>query len=277
MDRYRINGEIVVTNLSREELGHRVAAAAGTIKTMCGIGNNAAWSCCLEVMDKLKEHPNFRQRVKQGFKGAMEEFKAYERNLVYAQHNRLFHLADLTPEYRKRYGDISDREYYEYWCGTGATAYSQNKGWINNLWNKFRMSLIRHKVPNEDVTAWAMTACAMLRLAECIFTNNIGVCVADYDIPRALIEEIFGGLNLKRVADRWDAALTMLEPKTSGYDLDEDESKNIQFGLDQLMEIWTSTGTMHDALAETTEAYSEVFRTKGEQKKALRMIAELGR
>ena len=41
------------------------------------------------------------------------------------------------------------------------------------------------------------------------------------------------------------------------------------------MEQWTSTATMTDALAETTEAHDDVFRTKGEQKKALRQIAEM--
>lgn len=274
LTRWKVHGEIIASNLSKEEMGCRVAKASGTIKTMCGIANNAAWACCLEVMDKLKGHPNFRHRVKKGFMGAMEEFNVYERNLVYAQHNRLFHLADLTPEYRKRYGNITDREYYEYWCGTGATAYAQNKGWINNLWNKYRLSLIRHKIPNEDATAWAMTAMAALRLAECIYRNNIDVCVQDYAIPKALLEEIFGGLNMKNVADRWDAALSLLEPKTEGYELDEDEVKNIQFGLDQLMEKWTDISTLCDALTETTQAYSEVFRTKGEQKKALRKIAE---
>lgn len=273
--RWKVNGQIIASELSREEMASRVGKSSALIKMMCGIGNNAAWACCLEAMDQLRRHPRFRHRVKQVFKAAMEEFKAYERRLVYATENRLFHLDDLTPEYRKRYGNISDREYYEYWCSTGATAYSQKRMWAMNLWNKYRLSLIRHKVPNEGIVAWGMTADAALRLAQCIYENNIKVCACDYEVPQPLLEVIFGGLNVKRVADKWDAALMMLEPLTDTYELEDIEQKNIQLGLDQLMEEWTSMATAVDALTETTEAYDDVFRTKGEQKKALRQIAEM--
>ena len=275
MTKWKVNGQVISTELSREEMAKRVSKSSALIKMMCGIGNNAAWACCLEAMDQLRQHPNFRHKVKQGFNAAMEGFKAYERCLVYATENRLFHLDDLTPEYRKRYGNISDREYYEYWCSTGATAYSQKRVWALNLWNKYRLSLIRHKVPNEELVAWGMTADAALRLAQCIYENNIKVCACDYEVPRLLLEVIFGGLNVKRIADKWDAALMMLEPLTDTYELEDIEQKNIQLGLDQLMEEWTSMATAVDALTETTEAYDDVFRTKGEQKKALRQIAEM--
>lgn len=275
LTKYNINGKVIAVTYSRETLANKVAAASSVIKSMCGIANNAAWACCLEAMDALRQHPNYRHRVKKSFNDAMEEFKAYERNLIYAERNRLFHVADLTPQYRKRYGDITDREYYEYWSSTGATAYYRNKGWVLNLWNKYRISLLQHKVPHEEQLAWAMTACATLRLAECVYDNELDVCVEVHDVPKELISEIFGGLNVQRIADRWQTALTMLEPKAEDYELDEDEQKNIQFGLDQLMECWTSEATICNALTETTEAYGEVFRTQGEQKKALRMIAQM--
>lgn len=275
MDRYRIKGEIIATHLSREELGRRVSKSSALIKMMCGIGNNAAWACCQEATDHLRRHPNFRHKVKQGFNAAIEEFNAYERRLVYATENRLFHLDDLTPEYRKRYGNITDRDYYEYWCNTGATAYKQKRVWAVNVWNKYRLSLIRHKVPHEEEVAWGMAACACLRLAQYIYEQNIKVCANDHEVPEQLLEVIFGGLNMKAIADKWDKALMLLEPKTEGYELEDIEAKNIQLGLDQLMEQWTSTATMTDALAETTEAHDDVFRTKGEQKKALRQIAEM--
>lgn len=275
MEKYNINGHIIATHINSDELGHRVGKSSALIKTMCGIGNNAAWACCLEAMDHLRRHPRFRHQVKHGFKAAMEEFKAYERRLVYATENRLFHLDDLTPEYRKRYGDITDREYYEYWCNTGATAYAQKRVWAVNVWNKYRLSLIRHKVPHEEEVSWGMAACACLRLAQFIYEQNIKVCANDYEVPAQLLEVIFGGLNVKPIADKWDKALMLLEPKTEGNELEDIEAKNIQLGLDQMMEQWTSTATMTDALAETTEAYNDVFRTKGEQKKALRQIAEM--
>ncbi len=275
LTKWKVHGEIMVSNLSREDMANRVSAASALIKTMCGIGNNAAWSCCLEAMDHLRQHPNFRHHVKKGFNAAMEEFKQYERRLVYANENRLFHLGDLTPEFRKRYGNISDREYYDYWCSTGATAYAQKRTWAVNLWNKYRLSMLHHGVPHEDIVAWGMVGSASLRLAQCIYENNIEVAVQDHGIPKPLLEVLFGGLNIKTVADRWDAALPLIEPRTNGYELDDAEVLNIQLGMDQLAEEWTSMATMTDALTESTEAYNEIFRTQGEQKKALRLIAEM--
>lgn len=273
--KYKANGQIVTSTLSSVEMADAVGRSSAHIKTMCGIGNNAAWTCCLEALDHLRRHPNYKHRVKQGFKAAMEAFMAYERRLVYATNNRLFHIDDLMPEHRKRYGNISDREYYDYWCATGATAYARERAWAVNLWNKYRLSLIRHKVPHEEDVAWGMAACTCLRLAQCIYENSVMVCEREHGVPAVLLEDIFGSLSLKPVAERWDKALMALEPFTETYDLDDDERKNIQFGLDQMMEKWTDTNTMAGALAESTEAYDEVFRTKGEQKKALRQIAEL--
>ena len=268
----RVNGEKIVLPMTQEELTERVAKVAGLVKTMTGIGNNAAWATCLDAMDQLKKHPRFRHLVKREFNSALLEFKAYERQLIYTETNRLFCVADLTPEYRKRYGNITDREYYDYWAATGATAYAQKRQWMTNLWNKFRLSLIGHKVPNPDTVAWGMAADACLKLAVCIYDNAVRVGVEDYGIPRQLLDAIFGDLKINEIEKRWDRALMMLEPFTETYDLTELEQKNIQLGLDQLQEEWTSCATLRGALSETTEAYEEVFRTKGEMKKALRFI-----
>jgi len=275
MQAFKVNGQVIVTELSQAEIVKNVARASALIKTMCGIGNNAAWACCLEAMDYIRQHPNYRHKVKKAFHDVMEAFKAYERKLIYTSKNRLFHLDDLTPEYRKRYAAITDREYYDYWASTGATAYMRKRQWVTNLWNKYRVSLVHHAMPNATITAWSMTACAALRLAQAIWENNVRVCVNEYKVPEPLLKELFGDLNLKAIADKWDSAITRLSPETIGYELESTEQKNIQNGLDQLMEEWTSVATMTDALAETTEAYDEVFRTKGEQQKALRLIADM--
>lgn len=261
--------------MAKETLERAVSDSAAMVKTTCGIGNNAAWSVALEALDHVRKHPRYKHGVKQAFLSAVQEFKNYECELVYATENRLFHVADLTPEYRKRYGDITDREYYEFWCSTGASAYVQKRVWVTNLWNKFRLSLIGHKVQHPDEVAWGMAASAALLLATCMYDNSVRVCVEDYKVPRQLVDGIFGKLNMIAVAKKWDKALMMLEPFTATYDLTELEQKNIQQGLDQLQEQWTSTATYTGALTEAVDAYEEVFRTKGEQKKALRLIAEM--
>lgn len=264
-------------NVTVKELETKVATASGFIKTMTGIANNAAWQCCLDALDRLRLHPSYasRQNVRYAFITAMEEFRRYERNLLYAEKNRLFHVADLHESTRKKYGNISDKEYYEYWCATGATAYTQKKEWIANLVNKYLISFTQHGIPHAEIIAWGITAEAMLTLAVCLYRNNLQVSADQYGIPLTLLQDIFQGLNMERVRKRWSEAMQAIEPATKGYELSDGEQRNIQMGLDQLQEHYTSIATMTDAMQETTEAYDDIFRTKGEQKKMLRMIAEI--
>ncbi len=275
MYKYNVNGQVITTPFTREEIAMRVGKSSAYIKTVVGIGNNAAWAAALEAHDHARKHPNYRHKVKHAFKAAMAAFTAYEHRLLYADRNRLFRLSDLTPEFRKRYGDITDREYYDYWAATGATAYATKRVWATNIQNKFRLSLLSHGVPHPDLVAWPMTASACLLLAEAIFDNAVDVCVHDFEVPKALLQAIFGQLNVHDITKRWDAAVSLLEPMTDTYHLDAHEQRNIQLGLDDLQEQWTSVATLTDALAETTEAYGEVFRTQGEHKKALRQVAEM--
>ena len=261
--------------MTKDELTKRVAHVSAAIKVVTGITNNAAYAACLEAIDHVRMHRNYRHTVKRAFKDALDEFKAYEHRLIYSEQNRLFRLNDLTPEYRKRYGDITDREYYEFWCATGASAYQQKHPWVMNLWNKFRLSLIAHKIPNEDIVAWPMAADACLLLAVAVHENWIKVGTAEYGIPDILMKEVFGQLSLEEVEKKWAKALSMFEPLTDGYELTSLEQKNIQMGLDQLQEEWTSMATIRGGLNEAIEAYDEVFRTRGEQKKALRQVAEM--
>lgn len=276
MLRLQINGNVLATKWNQEELTERVARASSLIKTMAGIGNNAAWAACLEALDHVQKHPAYRHRIKAMFKAAADAFRQYEHRLIYAETDRLFRLDDLTPEYRKRYGDITDREYFDFWAATGATTYSEKRQWVMNLWNKYRVSLMRHKMKHECEVAWAMTGEACLRLAEAVVENSIKTCALDYEVPEALLHAIFDQLSVKAVADRWEQAVYMLTGKDYQYELEDYEQKNIQLGLDQLMEEWTSVATLTLSLYETTEAYDDVFRTPGEQKKALRQIQQMG-
>lgn len=275
MLKLRIGRKTAATQMTKDELTLRVANVSAAIKVVAGIVNNAAYSACLEAIDHVRAHKNYRHQVKRAFKDAIDEFKAYEHRLIYAEQNRLFKLDDLTPEYRKRYGNITDREYYEFWCATGASAYTQKRPWVMNLWNKFRLSLISHKVPNEGIVAWPMAADACLLLAVAVYENWLRVGVEEYGIPDILMKEIFGQLSLGTVEKKWSKALSMLEPLTDGYELTSLEQKNIQMGVDQLQDEWTSLATIRGGLNEAIEAYDEVFRTKGEQKKALRQVADM--
>ena len=104
-----------------EEIVKAVSNAAAIFKLVCGVGNNAAWLVMMEGYDHARRCKAFRRSLKGGhmvgwyFKKAVNDFKDYERQLLTTGKNRMFHVADMTEDVRRKYGDISDAQYYEFW------------------------------------------------------------------------------------------------------------------------------------------------------------------
>ena len=259
-----------------------MTAAASTVKLVCGVGNNAAWLVVLEAYGHAKQHRRFNQNIKGGkrvswfFNRVMKLYHEYEHRLVDAQHNRLFHVADMDEKTRRKYGEgITDREYYDFWAARGNPCYSKTHPLVTSLWNKYRLSLQHNDVPDADKVAWVMVGQAALELAVTMYDLAIDECEKGYGIPRSLLEYIFGQFSMKEIASEWYRAMMTLAPEIGPIvpsDLDE---KNIDLGIRQLMEAWLDYDTLYASTADTVAEYDEVFRTRGFQKKALREIAEV--
>jgi succinate dehydrogenase/fumarate reductase flavoprotein subunit len=87
------------------------------------------------------------------------------------------------------------------------------------------------------------------------------------------VRNLFKDFSLHRVREAWTRALDMTEPLH--YELDEVEKRNINLGIVQLAETWANPDYMYDSVSESLPDYAEIFRTKGEMKKALRNIEEV--
>lgn len=267
-----------------------MAKAAGVVKLICGVGNNAAWQVVLHALTEingnkidpkdpegnrhLPPHPRYRHEVKQAFKRAVDAFHEYERQLIHANQNRMFHMADNTERIRKMYGDITDRQYYEFWASIGGPAFSKTKPLITSLWNKHRLSLLNHGVGEADKVAWVLTAMAALELAEQLYEKAIRECIDVYKLPGRIVRGVFGQFSMNRITELWRKALMMLAPETE-FELEPTEKRNIEMGLTQLCEAWLDPALLYNSTMESVEDYDEVFRTRGYQKKALREIAEV--
>ena len=265
-----------------------MSSAAGVVKLICGVGNNAAWQVVLHALTEINgkkidpkdpegnrhmpPHPRYHHEVKRAFKLSIDAFHDYERQLIYAEQNRMFHMADKTDRIRKMYGDITDREYYEFWASIGWPSFIKTKPLITSLWNKHRISLLNHGVSEADKVAWVLTAMAALELADQLYEKAIRECI-NYGLPERMVRNVFCQFSLKPVKDKWRRALLMLAPDTE-YELEPTEKRNIELGLTQLCEAWLDPSLLYDSTIETAEECDEVFRTKGYQKKALREIAE---
>ena len=251
-----------------------MAAAAGLVKFICGVANNAAWLVALEALDHARRCRDYRGNVKYRFKQSVAAYHDYERNLIHNKNNRMFCVADMTPDIRKKYGNITDREYYDFWTATGAQAYAKTKPMITSLWNKYRLSLQSHNVKESEHLAWVMTATAALELAVNLYKRAIKDIVESYKLPRHLVEYVFSQFSLEPVKKRWNDAMLSLSPHVD-YTISGMEERNIVHGLEQLQEAWTDTSVLYDSASETVAEYEEVFRTPGEQKKVMREIANI--
>lgn len=261
--------------LTYEETVQRMGNAAAVVKLITGVANNAAWLVTLNALDHARRCPNYRHRTKHLFMETVRALKQYEKRLIYASENRMFHLADMSDRVRKKYGDITDREYYDFWTGMGNAAYERTLPLLTSLQHKYRKSLDREGVPEADHVAWVMVAMAALDLAVQMYRRAIDECVNGYQLPRRMVEQVFGQFSLAEVADRWRKALIALCPGTDQIKPTPTDERNIELGLEQLCQAWADPTTLYGSTMDTVEEYKEVFRTKGEQKKSLREIAEV--
>ena len=263
-----------MTEEQYNELTRKMARAAGVMKLICGVANNAAWLVVLDGYDQARLCQRYRHEVKRAFKLAIEAWHDYERRLVHATENRMFHLADMDEKARKTYGDITDRQYYDFWASVGGPAYQKTRPLITSLWNKHRLSLLNHHVKDADKVAWVITAQATLELAEQLYEKAIRECINGYGLPEWMVRGVFGQFSLKTVSERWRRALMMLAPETE-FELEPTEKRNIEMGLTQLCEAWLDPSLLYNSTMESVEDYDEIFRTHGYQKKAMREIAEV--
>ena len=235
----------------------------------------------MDGYDQAKRCKAFRRSLKGGhmvgwyFKKAVNDFKDYERQLLTTEKNRMFHVADMTEDVRRKYGDISDAQYYEFWKGVGGVAYAKTRPHITSLWNKYRVSLIKHDVKDAEHVAWVMTAQAAIDLSLAMYESAMKECQTGMNLHRKLLDGIFGQFSLKTVSKDWMRELMLLAPETDDFQLDSTEERNIDLGLQQLMDAWLDPELLYSSASGAVDEYDEIFATKGFVKKVQREIAEV--
>jgi len=282
-----------VGNIDREELERQVSQCSGFVKMMCGVANNCAIqvvNMCRSHIEDIRDkesykkqpkrpHPGYKHRAKLLFRQFFQEWHKMESALLYPStgETRFFHVADMPEGARKKYGTMTDAQYFEFWKGTGALAYQKSLPMVTSLHNKFRLSLERHGVKHAQQTAWAMTADAVLQLACETFDRSMRSCheVLPY-LGLSFVENLWKAFSPKRPAETWRKAMLLMVPECDGYKLDSDEKRNIALGLEQLRELWLSSDLPFDATIAAVEDYDEdIFRTRGEAKKSIRELSEM--
>ena len=245
------------------------------MKLICGVGNNAAWAVALDAIDHIRRHPRYKQMTKRRFKETMDAFRAYEGTLLCPGDGiRFFDVSDMPEMTRKKYGDITDRDYYEMWAGVGCAAYKSTYPLVTSLQNKFRLSLQKHGIAHPEIIAWGMTAATCLELSVVMYGSVLDDIETQMPRFTRQLRSVFSPFSLDRIARLWQRALISLCPEADGYELESGERRNIELGVEQLQEAWDNIDTIYTSTAKAVEQYDEIFRTKGEVKKALLEISE---
>ena len=264
-----------------EEIVKAVGNAAAIFKLVCGVGNNAAWVVMMEGYGHARRCKAFRRSLQGGhtigwyFKRAVNDFYQYERHLLTTQTNRMFHMADMSDDVRRKYGNISNEEYYEFWKGVGVVAYHKTKPLITSLVNKYRLSLLDHGVKDAEHVAWVMAAQAALDLAGAMYESAMKECENGLELHRKVLDEVFNQFSLKTISKDWMRALMLLAPETDPIKLSDVEERNIDFGLQQLMEAWLDPELLYSSASGAVDDFNEIFASNGFVKKVQREIAEV--
>lgn len=278
-----------------KNLEHTIAQCAGFVKMMCGVSVNCALLITKDALDKIADvraqsdyemtpwhpHPNYKTyRVKGLFNQFEKEKRSYFSHLLCPPTGgvRFFDLKDMPEEARRKYKTMTNREYFEFWKSTGAHAYLKSQPLIGSLHNKFRVSLLNHGVPYPELVAWGLVGASVLELAQETWQRAMRSVQEACDNLLILqdIERIYKPFSPQRMSIAWQCALKYLSPEADTYKLDDQETRNIALGLDQLRELWISTDLPFDATIQAVDDYSDdIFATKGYAKKAMRELAEM--
>lgn len=261
-----------ITSESEQEITERVWKASGMVKTMCAMPNNVAYIMLYNALDKVKKHPRFRFQIKRNFCNASNEYRRYEKNLYSAAQNRMFHVGDLHPDTRKRYGNITDRDYFELWQDMGSTGYHLALPHLQALTHKFRLSLRKHNVPEADIICHLLTAQSVIDIALTFHRSAMQLCEQDFKVPKQFIPLLYDQFSLARVATAWERAVVSLSPEH--YPLTDMEVKNVMLSVRDISDTFAKQDNMLQAVMESVERNEELFRTKGEMKKVLRICIE---
>ena len=276
-----------------EELNRLVGQMSGFVKMMMGVADNVALTVMRHANDQIidrrsdddykvkprQAHPGYRQQAKRSMREAMDEVVRWRTRLLYPSQGelRFSHVDDMPEEARRKYGAMTDQEYFELWMATGAGAYQKSLPLVRSLHYKFLRSMESHGVHAAAQTAWGLTALTILQLAVETFERSMRSVneAMEGRLPPALMERIYQPFSLKRVADLWQQGLVLLSPETAVYQLSTAEERNIELGVEQLRELWISPTTPFESLAGAVNDYDELFASKSVRRSVLSDINQM--
>ena len=271
------------TEEETNRLFEEIVAAAGFIKLETGVVNNAAWAACLDAYELLKPLKNrFNRNVKgggtagDGYKRCFKALKDYQRNLLYTQNNRFFHVADMTDDARSFYSEnMTDEEYYDFWASFGFKAYDANKAFLTCLVNKLKLVYEHGGIKDAEAAAWSMGAYMTLSIATESYSFTVKETARRLERPISGWQSLFRGFDLSHVEKLWGAAHKDMFPELAKLEFTELEYQNIRISVNQWGDRLLRGKTLEESrMATVADFADDIFRTKGCAREVMRGLAE---
>lgn len=259
------------------DVEHAVALASGVVKIVVGVANGVAMISVGNSLDRVKKSRYFRHRIKSAWREVEKVRMQYRSALIYppAGEMRFFHVDDMPENTRRRYGNISDADYFEFWECTGEQCYAENEAFISSLANKYRKSFLSHGVPDAELKGHLASTAALLNISITAFKWSVKDVAAAYGLPEKWLYDIYKPFCLQPVFDKWTNALDLTSPETDNYDLDEIEERDIAYGIDTLEIRIINPKKIFESIGFTAGQFGDLYATKGQMKKTQREIAEM--
>lgn len=260
--------------ISIEEINDAIREVIARVRINCGVANNCAYIVLSNALYEASKHPKYKHQIKKAFRNVEQEWKQYEMSLLNSSY-KFFDVNDLDDAQKKVFGNISNRQLFEFWQGYGASAYKKTINEINSLRHKYRKISQRIGYDNPDTTSILSTAYTLLDAACQIYDFTLSDICKVVKVDASICDKMLCIFSPKRVKDALRKAMEMLYPGIFDEEITEDEERNIILSHEEISIKWTSSSFIFGSLSDACNEYSECFSTKGYAKRAARQAAEL--
>lgn len=251
---------------TREEIATGLIAARPTVILTSGVYSNAAWLMCLDALDQIRKHPNYRQKVKKMYGQILAMQRKRELDLQYAKTNRYFCLDDMDEKERALLGDATNKDYYDYWTSFGSKLYyDTRKSVIADLMAREKAALDNHGIPHSEILQYALCASKCLESANASFRSAMTNANEEYGLKAKHFMTSFKTFDMYNLHIKWVEAMYRLEPELTKICYTEEETRSLKEGVKVLSYTWGDPVNLFGSAIDATNDYADTFPTLAEK------------
>lgn len=271
----KINIELpwYVSRERREDVIDTITRRDISLRMFLGVANGCTYYTMKDALDRAKRCPEYKHTIKQAFKLVEEKYKDYEKRLRTGITIQFFDPRELSDP-SLFIDSITLDDMYSVWEATGGAGYAKIAKQREVLRHKILLSLEHHHVKRADDISFIILGGLTLEIAVEYYKMNIGdMNVGLSEVRDSLAKETYKDFSLEDVWLAYRRASNMLTKHYFDmYDLDEGESRNIQFGLNDYCKRFADKNWIEESFKQALQDYRELLRDNKTYRDAKKQI-----